>query len=317
MIRKLFFTLFSFLLIHSCALADIIIISANKQKENAIADQKAVTAILKKHSIQKETKIKISNEYHTVFIDDINTEKTVQKVRSTLSEKFQDSYVVQTETKKAPVKISKKETDFASKKIQEKRNESKKEQTPPPQMPQEKKRQKFIIDYEVQKEENPQSEKIVYSVEKKDAYPKFKKGYQKDTEKQKDRVSIEMGQSPDENQNIFLVNYDSPKLSLIDNGYMEFSLGYWGSKREAFISGISHGYRLEDRFFFDAAIGVFAASETSKNISSALNFGSKIGIGYRKGNFDIGLYYRHFSNAGIKDPNEGEDFITLNVSYRY
>jgi lipid A 3-O-deacylase len=57
-----------------------------------------------------------------------------------------------------------------------------------------------------------------------------------------------------------------------------------------------------------------------KRFSTAFNFGDHIAIGRRFGpsrQHEMALRIQHFSNAGIKDPNPGEDFVQLRYSHRY
>ena len=54
-----------------------------------------------------------------------------------------------------------------------------------------------------------------------------------------------------------------------------------------------------------------------KDISTALQFGSSIGVLHRlrSTRWLIGLRLTHYSNAGIKQPNPGQDYLQLRVSY--
>ena len=54
-----------------------------------------------------------------------------------------------------------------------------------------------------------------------------------------------------------------------------------------------------------------------KRFSTAFNFGDHLAIGYRHGNREFALRLQHFSNAGIKYPNPGEDFIQLRYAFHY
>lgn len=54
-----------------------------------------------------------------------------------------------------------------------------------------------------------------------------------------------------------------------------------------------------------------------KDISTALQFGSSIGVLHRlrSTRWLIGLRLTHYSNAGIKQPNPGQDYLQLRASY--
>jgi hypothetical protein len=77
------------------------------------------------------------------------------------------------------------------------------------------------------------------------------------------------------------------------------------------------------RFFVEAAIGAHLLSETSpysgREFSTAFQFGDLIGVGWRLGQermFELALRIEHFSNAGIKHPNQGIEFVQLRLVRR-
>ena len=70
-------------------------------------------------------------------------------------------------------------------------------------------------------------------------------------------------------------------------------------------------------WYFEAGIGLSATSElyqtTRKNFSTRFNFKDTLGFGRSIGSNgqEIGLRVTHFSNAGIKHPNPGENFLQV------
>ena len=57
---------------------------------------------------------------------------------------------------------------------------------------------------------------------------------------------------------------------------------------------------------------------TAIAMSTAFEFADHIGVGYVfNNNFDLGLRLQHYSNAGIKKPNSGENFVVLRGAYRF
>jgi hypothetical protein len=55
-------------------------------------------------------------------------------------------------------------------------------------------------------------------------------------------------------------------------------------------------------------------------MSTAFQFGSHIGLGYRFGakrSYEIGYRFQHISNAGIKKPNPGINFHQVRVQYHF
>lgn len=54
-----------------------------------------------------------------------------------------------------------------------------------------------------------------------------------------------------------------------------------------------------------------------KRFSTAFNFGDHLAVGVRPwgpAGAELSLRYQHFSNAGIEDPNPGENFLQLRLS---
>jgi len=86
---------------------------------------------------------------------------------------------------------------------------------------------------------------------------------------------------------------------------------YWGLS-------LSRRWRLFDRgpirgFF---GFGIAAKTESDQLSVTRLDFASQLGVRFRlPGNPLVGeLTFRHWSNAGIRLPNHGQDFMTLTVS---
>lgn len=72
--------------------------------------------------------------------------------------------------------------------------------------------------------------------------------------------------------------------------------------------------------FIEAGIGVAAFSKTKvgdKNLGSAFSFEDRIGFGARFGDHTVGIRAIHYSNAGIKRPNDGIESYSLYYSYKF
>ena len=74
--------------------------------------------------------------------------------------------------------------------------------------------------------------------------------------------------------------------------------------------------------YVEGGIGASLFSKTYNNngnrMSTAFEFADHIGIGYVfNNNFDLGLRLQHYSNAGIKKPNNGENFVVVRGAYRF
>ncbi|HEU0201406.1 MAG TPA: acyloxyacyl hydrolase [Burkholderiaceae bacterium] len=114
------------------------------------------------------------------------------------------------------------------------------------------------------------------------------------------------------------------------SGYLEASLGRWRAKGEAGGSsssawvtqiGITPVVRFQpDRSAWFAELGIGANVLTpiyrsrDKRFSTAFNFGDHIAVGRAFGasrQHEISVRFQHFSNAGIRRPNPGEDFVQI------
>jgi lipid A 3-O-deacylase len=114
------------------------------------------------------------------------------------------------------------------------------------------------------------------------------------------------------------------------SGYHELSLNYWEHEDES-ITGVAYSpvftygvAGLDNMFpYLEAGIGISYLSEKTidgRDLSSQFQFEDRIGIGTRIGKqraHDLSLRYMHYSNAGIKQPNEGIEIFILLYSYLF
>jgi lipid A 3-O-deacylase len=107
------------------------------------------------------------------------------------------------------------------------------------------------------------------------------------------------------------------------NLYWDAVLGTWDSDTGSLVDvGLTPVFRYapaEHGPYAEGGIGVHILSET--DISSAIDFstqfqfGSHLGAGYRFNRYDLSLRLQHLSNAGIKNPNPGINFLQLRLQY--
>jgi len=120
------------------------------------------------------------------------------------------------------------------------------------------------------------------------------------------------------------------------NSYLEVSYAYW-QIQSADRAGLSHlsqfalvpvlRYRPADGaspWFLETGVGVTATSSVyrtrQKSFSTTFNFSTHLAIGRSFGaqhQHEIALRLEHFSNAGIKHPNPGENFVQLRYASRF
>ena len=76
------------------------------------------------------------------------------------------------------------------------------------------------------------------------------------------------------------------------------------------------------RTYIEGGIGLYLLSHTINNdvthMSTSFEFGSHVGAGLRLGErreTRVGIALQHLSNAGIKEPNSGVNFVLLSASF--
>lgn len=75
-------------------------------------------------------------------------------------------------------------------------------------------------------------------------------------------------------------------------------------------------------WYVEGGIGANLFSELYNNddnrLSTAFQFGDHLGVGYVTDNkWDLGLRIQHYSNASIKRPNSGVNFIIASARYSF
>lgn len=114
----------------------------------------------------------------------------------------------------------------------------------------------------------------------------------------------------------YIGQWHGPQGNGVDKSYTQ--LGALAVARFRFDEGASP-------WFADTGLGLAYLDDTytkpgGRVFGSRLNFALRFGVGYSFGERDaheLSVNYAHFSNAGIKKPNPGEDFIQLRYAYRF
>lgn len=80
-------------------------------------------------------------------------------------------------------------------------------------------------------------------------------------------------------------------------------------------------WSVNDAFYFEAGLSANYFSRTQfadKTVSTKFQFGEHVGIGAYIGERSrLGLRYSHYSNAGIKKPNDGLDVVQLLLTHQF
>lgn len=105
--------------------------------------------------------------------------------------------------------------------------------------------------------------------------------------------------------------------------YLDLAFGGWnGEHAMVYDLGLTPVFRLERTGgspYFEAAVGFHALSDLDfghgRETSTRFQFGDHIGVGLVRGRYDWSLRLQHLSNAGIRNPNPGLNFLQLRVQY--
>lgn len=130
-------------------------------------------------------------------------------------------------------------------------------------------------------------------------------------------------------------HWNYPLGSGLVTGYWDIWGGQWrgdyqGSNRSTWVIGAKPTLRWRpdqgrSPWFMEAGIGVSYAVNhlyltDHKDFSTRYNFASHLGIGYLFGEQrknEVSLRLEHHSNAGIKSPNPGENFLQIRYARHF
>ena len=143
-----------------------------------------------------------------------------------------------------------------------------------------------------------------------------------------DGISLELGQG---DRDVSLVRagvhsyYALQKLAPHNiHVLLEASLGYWSTDEGpiwdiAMTPVFRYARSRTSGPYVEGAIGLHFLTDThikpDVTLSTHFQFGDHIGVGIRRGKYDMGLRLQHLSNAGLRNPNPGVNFLLLRVAY--
>ena len=139
-----------------------------------------------------------------------------------------------------------------------------------------------------------------------------------------DGVSFEIGRGTDEVNPLRVGAQWNGRRSWY---YWELSFGGWNGRHgTVYDAGLTPVFRLENparSAYAEAAIGAHLLSDLDvgdhTELGTRFQFGDHIGAGMRfgeGGRYDVGVRLQHLSNAGLRDPNPGVNFLLLRLQYR-
>ncbi len=128
-----------------------------------------------------------------------------------------------------------------------------------------------------------------------------------------------LGGQPNGGSKIFGLRYESPLMSGLNvatevGGYVDnFGNGRKGAALAKLQLGINPG--ADSGVYGTAFTGPCGISATDTVLGSNLQFCTDFGAGVRDKDTFIAVTYSHISNAGLKLPNHGRDYIVMSMGF--
>lgn len=134
------------------------------------------------------------------------------------------------------------------------------------------------------------------------------------------RVTVELGAGIGyTNSNLLLLGLTEPTRPFFGiQTYTQYNAGAWDGRREASVVGVAKGleWALGGTRVRLSTGGSFI-SETNSRLSTNFEFYEQLLLQHRLADFDIALSYRHWSNANMRSPNLGMDFVGVQVEHSW
>ena len=154
-----------------------------------------------------------------------------------------------------------------------------------------------------------------------------------------DSASIEVGTNPQQRMLRVAVQKEWQQRWFARNGrhlsgYWEADLALWrlnayaneaGRDKNLAVIGFTPVLRYQNDsklgLYGEAGVGVSLFSSLYKTrdteLSTAFQFADHVGVGYTTAKWDFGLKLQHYSNASIKRPNGGANWVIAKAAYRF
>lgn len=134
------------------------------------------------------------------------------------------------------------------------------------------------------------------------------------------QVSFEVGAGVGyTDSRLILFGVTQPTAPLLGmESYLQYNFGAWDGRRETSVIGAAKGlqWRLGNNLVRVSA-GASLISNTDARLATNFEFYEQLLLQQRFGSFDVAVSYRHWSNADLKEPNLGMDFIGLQMEQKW
>lgn len=119
---------------------------------------------------------------------------------------------------------------------------------------------------------------------------------------------------------LLLLGLSRPSAPLFGvDSYVQFNLGGWRGRYESATVGVARGLQWQwGDTRLRASLGGSLISDTDNDrLSTAFQFYEQLAVQRHIGDAGVALSFRHWSNARIKLPNGGMNFLGLELEYRW
>jgi hypothetical protein len=132
-------------------------------------------------------------------------------------------------------------------------------------------------------------------------------------------VEVATGVHRTEDATLLLLDLTRPADPLFgQKSYWQFNAGGWSGDHKSGVLGVARGLQWDrENLHVRLSAGASLISETSEMLSTSFQFYEQAMVRTEFGNHGIALSYRHWSNAYIKRPNYGMDFLGLEVDFNW
>jgi len=134
-------------------------------------------------------------------------------------------------------------------------------------------------------------------------------------------VTMEVGSGSfyTKDTNLVLLGATTPADPFLGmKSYHQFNAGGWTGPRNAYLAGMAKGLQWDfANTYVRLSTGGSLISNTSDRLSTAFQFYEQFMVRYNAKGLNIALSYRHWSNAYIKEPNYGMDFLGLQIEKQF
>ena len=124
------------------------------------------------------------------------------------------------------------------------------------------------------------------------------------------------------------LNYSQPNTFFRQQGRRNIHIGYYGGyyggeDSKDNLAGVTLLGLSQDvifggeKYYGFLGLGAFISDDGTERIGSKFVFRERLGLGYRFEKYTMELFFMHYSNGTLQEPNIGENFLSFSFGWRY